>query len=43
MHLDNVDMEVADGVALELLLRFLVAFDIGQPRNTMTLKASMQR
>ena len=43
MHLGNVDVEIADRVALELLLGPLVAFDIGEPRNTMALKASMQR
>ena len=38
----NVDMEVAYWVSLELLLRSLVAFDLWQPLDAMTLKAAMQ-
>lgn len=34
---------VADQITFELLLRLLVAFDIGQVRNTVALQASMQR
>jgi hypothetical protein len=38
----NVDMEVANRISLELLLRSLVAFDFRQPLDAMTLKAAMQ-
>ena len=31
LHLDDVDVEEADRVALERLVRRLVAFDIGKP------------
>ena len=43
MHLSNIDVEIANRIALELLLRLFVASNIWQPRNTMALKASMQR
>lgn len=42
MHLGNVDVKIADRIALELLLWLLVASDLRQPRNTVALKASMQ-
>jgi hypothetical protein len=42
-HLCDVDVEVADRVALELLLRRLVALDIRQPADAMTLEAAVQR
>ena len=38
----NVDMEVTNRISLELLLRSLVAFDLRQPLDAMTLKAAMQ-
>lgn len=41
LHLGNVDVEVADWVALELLLGRLVALNIWQPRDAMTLQTSM--
>jgi hypothetical protein len=40
--LGDVDMEVADRVALELALVGLVAVDLRQPADPMTLKAAMQ-
>src|SRR5690606_29566238 len=43
MHLGNVNVEIADRIALELLLWLFVASDLRQPRNTVALKASMQR
>ena len=42
LHLGNVDVEEADGVALELLALGLVAFDIRKPRDAMTLQAPVQ-
>ena len=42
MYLGDVDVEVADGVALEALFRRLVALDIRQAADAMALKASMQ-
>ena len=42
LHLGNVDVEVADRVALELLLGRLVAFDIGQAGDAVALQAAMQ-
>jgi len=43
LHFGDVDVEEPDGVALELLAPGLVAFDIRQARDAMTLKAPMQR
>ena len=43
LHLGDVDVEEADGVALELLPLGLVAFDIRQARDAMPLQAPMQR
>jgi hypothetical protein len=40
--LGDVDMEVADRVALELAPVGLVAVDLRQPADPMTLKAAMQ-
>ena len=40
--LGDVDMEVADRVALELAPIGLVAVDLRQPADPMTLKAAMQ-
>ncbi|MDB5652127.1 MAG: hypothetical protein JWL62_3647, partial [Hyphomicrobiales bacterium] len=34
---------VAYRIGLELLLRRLVAFDLGQPADTVTLETAMQR
>jgi hypothetical protein len=42
-HLGNVNVKVADRVALELLLRRLVAVDIRQAAKSVTLQATMQR
>lgn len=42
LHLGNVNVEVADRVGLELLLRLLVAFDIGKPADPVTAQAAMQ-
>ena len=42
-NLGDVDVEVADRVALELPLGGLLAFDPGQPRNAMALQAAVQR
>ena len=41
-HLGDVDVEVADRVALELLLRRLVALDLRQPADAVALQAAMQ-
>lgn len=41
-HFGNVDVEVADRIALELLLRWFVAFDIRQSTDPMALQAAMQ-
>ena len=43
LKLCDVDMEEADGVALELLTFRLVPFDIRQPGDTMTLQTPVQR
>jgi hypothetical protein len=43
MHLGNIDMEIANRIALERLLRLFVASNLRQPRHTVALKASMQR
>lgn len=43
LHFGNVDMEVADWIALEQLLYRLGAFDFRQPGHAMTLQAAMQR
>jgi hypothetical protein len=42
-HLGDIDVEVADRVALERLLRGPVAFNIGQPADAMALQAAVQR
>ncbi len=41
-HLGDVDMEVADRIGFELALGRLVAFDVGKPRDAVTLQATMQ-
>ena len=43
LHLGDVDVKEADGVALELLPLGLVALDIRQARDAVTLQAPMQR
>jgi hypothetical protein len=43
LYFGDVDVKEPDGVALELLALGLVAFDIRQARDAMTLKAPMQR
>lgn len=40
--LGNVDVEVADRVALEFPLRRFVALDIREPADAMALQAAMQ-
>jgi len=42
-HLGDVDVEEADRVALELRAQRLVAVGLGQPRDAMTLEATVQR
>ena len=42
-HFGDVDMEVADGVGLELLLGFFVAGHFGQPADPMALQTPVQR
>jgi hypothetical protein len=41
-NLGDIDVEVADGIALEWLLGWLVAGDLGQAANPMTLRAPVQ-
>jgi hypothetical protein len=43
LHLGDVAVEEADGVALELLPFGFVAFDIWKARHAMMLKAAVQR
>ena len=40
--LGDVDVEVADRIGLELLLRRLVAFDIGQAADAVALQTAVQ-
>jgi|SRR5271170_941545 len=42
-HLGQIDVEVADRTALELLPAWLAAFYLGQPTDTVPLQAAMQR
>jgi hypothetical protein len=42
LHLGDVNVEVADRVGLELLLRLFVTFDVGKPAGTVTAQAAMQ-
>jgi hypothetical protein len=42
-HLGEVNMEIADGIGLELALGRGFAFDLRQPRYSVALKAAMQR
>lgn len=41
-HLGEIDMEKADRIALELRLRGLLAFDLRQAADPVTLQAAMQ-
>jgi hypothetical protein len=41
-HLGDIDVEVTDRVTLELLLRRLVALNIGQATNAVALQAAVQ-
>jgi hypothetical protein len=41
-HLGDVDVEIADRVGLELLLRRPISLDIGQAADAMALQAAMQ-
>lgn len=41
LHLGDVDMEEADRISLELLLRDLLASDIRQASDAMALEAAM--
>jgi hypothetical protein len=43
LHFSNVDVEEADGVALELLLSRLVTLDIREPSYGMPLQTTMKR
>ncbi len=43
LNLGDVDVEVADGIALEFLLRGHVARDVRQARDVMALQAAVQR
>ncbi len=43
LHLRDIDVKEADGVARELLPLGLVTLEIWQPRDAMSLQASMQR
>jgi hypothetical protein len=42
-HLCNVDLEVANRVGFKLLLWSVVAINVEQPFNAMTLKATVKR
>jgi hypothetical protein len=42
LHLGDVDVEVADRVAREALLGWLVALDLGQAADPVPLKAAVQ-
>jgi hypothetical protein len=41
-HFCDIDVEVTNRISLEFLLGSLVAINIRQPFNAMTLKAAMQ-
>jgi len=43
LYLGNIDVEIADWIALELFLRGLAALDLRQTRDAMALKAAVQR
>ena len=43
LHFGDVDLEKADRIGLELLLRRLVAFNGDKPPDSMPLQAPMQR
>jgi hypothetical protein len=40
--LSDIDVEVADGIGLELTLLGFAIFNIRQPRDTVALEAAMQ-
>jgi hypothetical protein len=42
LHFGDVDVKEADRIGLELLLRRLVAFDVRQAADPVSLKAAMQ-
>ena len=42
-HFGDVDVEVANGVCLELLLRFLVSRHFGQSADPVALQTAVQR
>ena len=42
LHLGDVNVELTDRVALELLLRRFVALDLRKPADTVSLQAAMQ-
>ena len=43
LHFGDVDVEEADGIGFEPLLRRLVAFDVDKPPDSVPLQAAMQR
>ena len=43
LHLSDIDVEEADRVALEALPLWLVALDVRQARDAVSLKAPIQR
>lgn len=43
LHFGNVDMEIANGVALEPLLDRFIALHLGQPRDTVPLQRYVRR
>ncbi len=43
VDLGDVDMEIADWISFEFLLRRFIAFDLGQPGYVVALETSMQR
>ena len=42
-NLRDVDMEIADRIGLELLLRRRVTLDLGQPADAMALQTTVKR
>jgi len=42
-HLRDIDMKVADRVGFELFAPGLVAIDVGQPGDAVSLQAAVQR
>ena len=43
LNLSNINVEVAERVGLERLLRGLVAVNLGEARDVMALKTAVQR